>query len=169
MEQYLKIGVLTTSHGVKGEMKLFPTTDDLSRFKKLKTAYLENKGTFEPVEIESARIDKNMILIKLSCIDSPETGAKYRRRELYVDREHAVKLQKDEYFIADLIGLKVLDENDEEIGSIKNVFPTGANDVYEISMKDGREFMLPAIKECVLEVNIEQGFVKIHILDGLLD
>ena len=94
---------------------------------------------------------------------------KYRKKSLYVTRENAVRLNKDEYFIADLIGLKVLDEAGEALGELEDVIETGANDVYQIKMNDGRQLLLPAIRQCVLEVDVEAGFMKIHILEGLLD
>ena len=84
-------------------------------------------------------------------------------------RENAVRLKKDEYFIADLIGLKVLGETGEELGELEDVIETGANDVYQIKMNDGRQLLLPAIRQCILDVNVEEGFMKIHILEGLLD
>ena len=94
---------------------------------------------------------------------------KYRKKSLYVTRENAVRLNKDEYFIADLIGLKVLDEAGEALGELEDVIETGANDVYQIKMNDGRQLLLPAIRQCVLEVDVGAGFMKIHILEGLLD
>ena len=84
-------------------------------------------------------------------------------------RENAVRLKKDEYFIADLIGLKVLGETGEELGELEDVIETGANDVYQIKMNNGRQLLLPAIRQCILDVNVEEGFMKIHILEGLLD
>ena len=95
---------------------------------------------------------------------------KLRQCSLYVPRENAVRLNKDEYFIADLMGLKVLDgdKEDEELGVLEDVLETGANDVYVIRLKDGRELLLPAIKQCILEVDVEAGFVRVHVLDGLL-
>lgn len=80
-----------------------------------------------------------------------------------------MRLGRDEYFVADLIGLAVRDEDGAEIGTLKDVMETGANDVYVIEMTDGRELLLPAIKQCVLEVDVEAGFVRVHILEGLLD
>ena len=169
MEDYFKIGIITSSHGVRGEMKVYPTTDDPKRFKSCKEVFIEEKnGELKTYKVESARIAPDKVLLKVEGIDTPEDAVKYRQRGVFVDREHAVKLSEDEYFIADLIGIKVLDESDEEIGTVKDVIQTGANDVYQIDMKDGRELLLPAIKECVLNVNIKEGYVNIHILDGLL-
>ena len=169
MEDYFKIGIITSSHGVRGEMKVFPTTDDTRRFKKCREVYIEDKTGLVMCEVESARVSPDKVLLKLKGIDTPEEAVKLRQRGIFVDREHAVKLSKDEYFIADLIGLEVRNEDRDRIGVIEEVLPTGANDVYQIAMDDGRELLLPAIKDCILEVNVEQGFMRVHVLDGLLD
>ena len=169
MEDYFKIGIITSSHGVRGEMKVFPTTDDTRRFKKCREVYVEDKTGLVMYEVESARVSPDKVLLKLKGIDTPEEAVKLRQRGIFVDREHAVKLSKDEYFIADLIGLDVINEDGDRIGVIEEVLPTGANDVYQIAMDDGRELLLPAIKDCILEVNVEQGFMRVHVLDGLLD
>ena len=94
---------------------------------------------------------------------------KYRQKSLYVTRKNAVRLQRDEYFIADLIGLKVQDEDGTELGTVKDVIETGANDVYEVEMADGRSLLLPAIKQCILNVDVENGMMQVHVLEGLLD
>lgn len=169
MEDYFKIGIITSSHGVRGEMKVFPTTDDTRRFKKCREVYVEDKTGLVMYEVESARVSPDKVLLKLKGIDTPEEAVRLRQRGIFVDREHAVKLSKDEYFIADLMGLEVRNENGDRIGVIEEVLPTGANDVYQIAMDDGRELLLPAIKDCILEVNVEQGFMRVHVLDGLLD
>ncbi|MCR4616856.1 MAG: ribosome maturation factor RimM [Lachnospiraceae bacterium] len=168
MEDYFKIGIITSSHGVRGEMKVYPTTDDARRFKRLKEVFVETKEGLKTFEVESARVS-DKVLLKLKGIDTPEEVVKYRQRGIFVDRKNAVKLSSDEYFIADLIGIKVIDENENEVGTLTDVMPTGANDVYVIEMTDGQELLLPAIKECILEVNVEEGVMRVHILDGLLD
>lgn len=169
MEQKLQVGIITTTHGVRGEVKVFPTTDDAKRFKKLKQVILDTGKEEVNLEIEGVKFFKQLVILKFKGMDSINDVEKYRQKSLYVTRENAVHLSRDEYFIADLIDLKVLDENDEEIGIVKDVMQTGANDVYVIDMSDGRELLLPAIRECVLEVNVESGYVKIHIMEGLLD
>lgn len=169
MEDRFQVGVITSSHGVKGEVKVFPTTDDPRRFKRLKEVILDTGKENITLEIEGVKFFKQFVILKFKGLETPEEVAKYRQKSLYVTRENAVRLGKDEYFIADLIGLKVFDEEDEEIGVLREVLETGANDVYVIDLKDGRELLLPAIKECVLNVDVEAGKIQIHILDGLLD
>jgi 16S rRNA processing protein RimM len=121
------------------------------------------------LEIEGVKFFKQFVILKFKDFDNINDVERYRQKSLYVTRENAVRLRRDEYFIADLIGLDVEDEDGKEIGVLKDVMETGANDVYVINMTDGRELLLPAIKECVLNVDIENGKMQIHILDGLLD
>ena len=165
----VKVGVIASTHGVHGEVKIFPTTDDVRRFKKLKEVILDTGKENRILEIESVKFFKQFAILKFRGIDTIDEAEKYRRKSLYVTRENAVRLQKDEYFIADLIGVKVLDEQEQELGTLEDVIETGANDVYQIRLKDGRQLLLPAIKECVLDVDVEAGRMKIHILDGLLE
>ena len=168
MEEILQVGVITSTHGVRGEVKVFPTTDDVKRFKKLKEVILDTGKEQKTLEIEGVKCFKQFVILKFKGIDNINDVEKYRQKSLYVTRENAVRLRRNEYFIADLMGLTVRNEEEEEIGILREVLETGANDVYVIDLKDGRELLLPAIKDCVLHVDIEAGYIKIHILDGLL-
>lgn len=175
MEDYFQIGIITAPHGLRGETKVYPTTDDARRYKRLKEVILAapeegQGGTGERVtlEIEGVKFFKQFVILKFKGMDRIEDVEKYRKYSLLVPRSNAVRLRKDEYFIADLTGLMVQDEDGTEIGTLKDVMETGANDVYVIALKDGRELLLPAIKQCVLEVDIAAGFMRVHILDGLL-
>lgn len=169
METRFQVGVITSTHGIKGEVKVYPTTDDPGRFRRLKEVILDSGKGDVVLKIESVKFFKQFVILKFEGLDTPEEAAKYRQKSLYVTRENAVRLGRDEYFIADLMGLKVLDETGEEIGVLREVLETGANDVYVIDLKDGRELLLPAIRECVLHVDVEAGQMQIHILEGLLD
>lgn len=162
------MGIITSPHGVRGEVKVYPTTDDVRRFKRLKEIILDTGKERLNLEIESVKFIKQFAVLKFKGYDNINDVEKFRQKSLLVARENAVRLKRDEYFIADLMGLKVLDEEEQEIGVLRQVIETGANDVYAIDMKDGRELLLPAIKQCVLEVDVEAGFIKIHILEGLL-
>lgn len=169
MEDLLKVGIISSTHGIKGEVKVFPTTDDVQRFKKLKNVLLDSGKEKRDLKIQSVKFFKQFVILKFAEIDDINDVEKYKGSSLYVTREQAVKLEKDEYFIADLIGLEVVSDEGELRGTLKDVMETGANDVYVIGLSDGRELLLPAIKECILSVNIEEGRMEIHILDGLLD
>jgi 16S rRNA processing protein RimM len=167
MEQLLQVGILSSTHGVHGEMKVFPTTDDPKRYKKLKKVLLDNGTGKQELKIESVKFFKQFVIVKFEGYDNINDIEKYKGRSIYVTREDAVSLQKDEYFIADLIGMRVNDENEEELGEITDVLETGANDVYVIRLKDGGELLLPAIKQCILSVDIENAVMKVHVLEGL--
>lgn len=169
MEQYLQVGVISSTHGIRGEVKVFPTTDDVTRFKECKELMMDTGKEKLMLEVESVKFFKQFAILKFKGIDSINEIEKYKGKGLFVTRQNAVKLKKDEYYIADLIGLCVREENGSEIGRLTDVLETGANDVYVIHMTDGRELLLPAIKECVLEVNIEEQYMNIHVMEGLLD
>lgn len=169
MEDLLKVGIISSTHGIRGEVKVFPTTDDPQRFKKLKNILLDSGKEKRNLKIQSVKFFKQFVILKFEEIDDINDIEKYKGSSLYVTRDQAVKLQKDEYFIADLIGLTVIAEEEKLEGTLKDVMETGANDVYVIELTDGRELLLPAIKECVLSVDTEKGEMQIRLLDGLLD
>ena len=169
MEDLLKVGIISSTHGIRGEVKVFPTTDDPQRFKKLKNILLDSGKEKRNLKIQSVKFFKQFVILKFEEIDDINDIEKYKGSGLYVPRDQAVKLKKDEYFIADLIGLTVIAEEEKLEGILKDVMETGANDVYVIELTDGRELLLPAIKECVLSVDIEKGEMQIRLLDGLLD
>lgn len=167
MEDLLQVGVITSTHGLRGEVKVFPTTDDAGRFKKLKQVILDTGKEKIDLEIAGVKFFKNMVILKFRGIDDINEVQKYCKMGLFVTRENAVKLKKDEYFIADLIGLSVISDEDEDLGTIKDVLQTGANDVYVVTMPDGGELLIPAIRQCVKEVDIAGGRVIVHLLEGL--
>lgn len=168
MENLLQVGIISSTHGVRGEVKVFPTTDDVNRFKKLKEVLLDTGKELITLKIESVKFFKQFAILKFKEYDNINDIEKYKGKSLFVTRENAVKLKKDEYFIADLIGMQTISDDGALEGTLKDVIETGANDVYVIELLDGRELLLPAIKECVLDVNTEEGIMKIHVLDGLL-
>ena len=169
MEDLLQVGIITSTHGVRGEVKVYPTTDDPRRFRRLKEVVLDTGREKLKLEIEGVKFFKQFVILKFKGLDNMNDIEKYRQKSLYVTRKNAVRLQKDEYFIADLIGLKVQDEDGTELGTVKDVIETGANDVYEVEMADGKSLLLPAIKQCILNVDVENGTMQVHVLEGLLD
>lgn len=169
MEDLLQVGIITSTHGVRGEVKVYPTTDDPRRFRRLKEVVLDTGREKLNLEIEGVKFFKQCVILKFKGLDNINDIEKYRQKSLYVTRKNAVRLQRDEYFIADLIGLKVQDEDGKELGTVKDVIETGANDVYEVEMADGKSLLLPAIKQCILNVDVENGTMQVHVLEGLLD
>ena len=169
MEDLLQVGIITSTHGVRGEVKVYPTTDDPRRFRRLKEVVLDTGKEKMNLEIEGVKFFKQFVILKFKGLDNINDIEKYRQKSLYVTRKNAVRLQRDVYFIADLIGLKVQDEDGKELGTVKDVIETGANDVYEVEMADGKSLLLPAIKQCILNVDVENGTMQVHVLEGLLD
>lgn len=169
MEKLLRVGVVTAPHGVRGEVKVFPTTDDMQRFKKLKTVLLDLGKEQKTLEIEQVKFFKNMVILKFKGIDNINDVEGFRQKDLLVTRDQAVKLLPDENFIADLIGLTVMTDEGTVLGTLFDVLKTGANDVYCVKTAEGKEVLLPAIRDCILNVDLEKQEVLVHILDGLLD
>ena len=167
MEDLLQVGVITTTHGVRGEVKVFPTTDDSARFKKLKNVILDTGKMKKELEITGVKFFKNMVILKFKGLDNRNDVENFRQAKLLVTRENAVELGEDEYFIADLIGLSAFSDEGEELGQVTDVLQTGANDVYVISGEGKEDLLVPAIHECVKEVAIEVGRIVLHLLPGL--
>lgn len=169
MDDLLQVGAITSTHGVRGEVKVFPTTDDAKRFSKLKEVEMETKDSTITLHIKGVKYFKQFVILKFEEYDSLNEVESIKGRKLFVTRKNAVKLQKNEYFIADLIGMKAVDEEKGLEGIVEDVIQTGANDVYDITLTDGRNLLLPAIKDCVLNVDMDKQVISIHILEGLLD
>lgn len=169
MDDRLRVGVITSTHGVRGEVKVFPTTDDAQRFKKLKTVILDTGHEAMTLHVESVKFFKNMVILKFREFNNINEIEKYKGRDLLIERKQAVSLGPDENFITDLIGLRVVTDQGEEFGVMKDVIQTGANDVYVIESREGKEYLFPAIKQCILKVDLEEQTMTVHIMDGLLD
>ena len=168
MEKQFKVGIITSTHGIRGEVKVYPTTDDARRFKKLKQVYIRTKKDDILMEVESVKFFKQMVILKFKGIDNINDVEQFRQAELYIDRENAVSLRKDEFFIADLIDLKIVSDDGKYEGVVSDVMSGNANDVYVVKLSDGKEVLLPAIKECILDVDIENELITFHMMDGLL-
>ncbi len=168
MDDLLQVGAITQTHGVRGEVKVFPTTDDPKRFKRLKSVLLDTGSGIMELKIEGVKFFKQYVILKFEGLDNANDVEKYKKKNLYVTRENAVKLGKDEYFIADLIGMKVFEEDGSEIGELKDVITTGANDVYVVEGFKYGEVLIPAIKDCILKVDMEERRMEVHLLPGLV-
>ncbi len=170
MEEFLQVGAIANTHGIAGEVKIFPMTDDIQRFKKLKEVYLDTGKERMLLHVASCKFVKNQPVLKFREFHNINQVEGFKRCGLFVTRDQAVPLGKDEYFIADLIGLKVIrEENGQFLGELKEVLQTGANDVYVVEMEDGREVLFPVIQDCVKKVDLERGEVLVHVMKGLLD
>lgn len=169
MEDLLRVGVIANTHGIRGEVKVFPTTDEKERFKDLKKVILDTGKEQKVLEIQSVRFFKNLVILKFKGIDNINDIEMYKGKDLLVTREDAVPLEEGEYFMADLLDLDVYSDEDEKIGVLYDVMQTGANDVYVVKTEEGKEILLPAIDECILDIDLEESRMTVHIMEGLLD
>ena len=167
MEQFLQVGVISSTHGIRGEVKVFPTTDDPTRFKKLKKVLMDTGKERLELEIQSVKFFKQFVIVKFKGIDNINDIERYKGSSLLVPREEAGRLGKDEYYIADLIGMEVFTE-DGRFGVLRDVMETGANEVYIIDSDKHGEVLIPAIHDCILDVDVAGQVMTIRLLDGLI-
>lgn len=165
MEDRLRVGVITQSHGIKGEVKVFPTTDDNERFKSLKKCYLtDGKETIE-VNCVSCKFLKNMVILKFKEYDNINDIERFKNYDILVDREDAVPLLDGEFFICDVMDAAVYDQDDREIGVLYDVLETAANDVFVVRCHDGRELLIPVVPDFVYYVDTESRRVKVRTFE----
>lgn len=167
MEQMFTIGKIVNTHGVKGEVRVLPSTDDVKRFGKLKEVKVENR-TMTTYEIETVRYHKNFVLLKFKGIDTMNEAELLKNSLLKIDRKDALPLKKDEYYQCDLYGLRVLTDTGRDLGKLTDILMTGSNDVYVVRNEE-KEILIPAIKQCILNVDLEAGEMLVHLLEGLED
>lgn len=170
MEELLRVGVIANTHGLKGEVKVFPTTDDPQRFETLKEVILDTGKEKLNLTVQSVRFFKNLVIVKFKEYNNINDIEKYKGKDLLVTRENAVPLEPGEYFIADLLNLDVYDDTGIRLGFLYDVLQTGANDVYVVKNEETKkELLLPAIDECILDINPEEGRITVHLMEGLVD
>ena len=168
MEDLLIVGTISSTHGIRGEVKVYPITDDVKRFSQLKEVILDTGKEHIPLEIEGVKYFKNQAILKFKGYDNINDVEKYKGKDLLVTRENAIELEENEYFITDLIGARVVTDDGVDFGELTEVLKTGANDVYIVKTKEGKEVLLPVIKECILDINLEDHIIKVHLMDGLI-
>lgn len=167
MKQYLEIGKIVGTHGIKGEVRIQPWADSGEFAAGFKRMYFG--GGAERVDIVSARPHKNIVIAKLKGVDSIEQADLLRGKVLYIDRADAV-LPEGRYFIQDLLGCSVVDaDNGTVYGKVTGVSSTGANDVYHVTTPEKKEYLIPAIDQVLAEKDIENGIIYIHYMSGMFD
>lgn len=169
MKDMLRIGVITTTHGLRGEVKVFPTTDDVKRFKKTDEVILVTKQGNLTLHVESAKFFKNIVILKFKEFQNINEVEGFRKCDIMVTRENALPLAEGQFYFCDVIGAKVVEEDGSPIGTVKDVIETGANNVFAIETNDGKEVLFPVIPQCIKKVDTEAGIVIAHIMKGLLD
>lgn len=166
MKEFIETGKIVNIHGLRGEVKIMPWSDDPEFICEFDILYYGKDKKI--LEIENARVHKNMVLVKFKDIDTPETANLLRNNIIYIDRND-VELEEGTYFIQDLIGLKVINaDTNEEYGTVRDVFQTGANDVYEVK-NDEKTVLIPAIPDVIVNTDIENSVLMIRPLEGLFD
>ena len=168
MKKKLEIGQIVNTHGIKGEIKVTPFTNDITRFDDLEEVYVKSKKKSKLYKVEGVRYHKNMVLIKLEGINTPEQADLLRNAYLEVDRENAVPLKEGTYYIVDLIGLEVYTDEGKLLGKVDDIYNTGANDIYVIKDELGKQVLLPGIKDVIKNVDLEGGKITVHLIPGLI-
>lgn len=168
MQEYLEVGQIVNTNGLKGLLKINPFTDDITRFERLKTILVDHKKELLEFEIESVRYQKKQVLLKLKGIDTIEEAEKYREDYLKINRNKEEKLPEDTYYIVDLIGLDIYTENGELLGKLDDIFSTGSNDVYVVKNSEGKQILLPAISDVIKNIDLEQKKIVVNLIEGLL-
>ena len=168
MEELLRVGVISSTHGLKGEVKVFPTTDDVNRFKDLGSVILDTGKEKMYLEIEHVKFFKKFAILKFKQYDHINDIEQYKGKDLLVERKDVAELKEGEFFITDMIGMKVILDDGEHFGELKDVLVTGANDVYVVASEKHGEVLLPAIKSCIIDVDIEKGIMTVRLMKGLI-
>lgn len=168
MEEYLQVGVISSPHGVRGEVKVYPTTDEPERFRRLKSVLVETKTGLSSRRILGVKLIGQMVVLKLEGIEDRNAAEGYRSAPLLIPRKDALPLKEGEYYLCDLIGLEVYQENGEFLGTLEEVLRTGANDVYLVRTKNEKEVLIPNIKDCIIEVALKKHTMTVHLLEGML-
>ena len=168
MEEYFDIGQIVNTSGLKGVLKIKPFTDDIKKFSNLKTIYIKTKSGLTEFKIEQVRYVKNMVMLKLAGIDTVEEAEKYRNLYIKVLRDQEEELEEGSYYVVDILGCKVNTDANQELGKIVDVFQTGSNDVYVVKDEQGKQILLPAIKQVIKNVDIKNKIITVHLLEGLV-
>ncbi len=161
------IGKIINTHGIKGELRVLPTTEDNNRFKKLDEIYIQTKE-LQKYTIESVRLHKNFVLLKLEGVDDINDAEQLKNYNIKIYRKDSLPLEQNEYYISDLYGLTVKTQEGRVLGILDDILFSSANDVYVVKSEDTpKQLLIPAIKQCIIEVNIEQKYMIVNLLEGL--
>ncbi len=163
----IQVGQIVNTRGIKGEIKIYPLTDDPARFYDLETLWINHKDSFLNFEIQAVSIHKNMVFLKLKGIDDINEAEKYKNDYVLIDRKDAIPLEEDQYFIFDLIGCDVRTLEGQYVGKVTDVLQTAANDIYVVKDKD-KEALIPAVAQFVKKVDIEEKCILIDPIEGLI-
>jgi 16S rRNA processing protein RimM len=164
---YIQIGKVANTHGVRGELKIFPLTDDIRRFELLKHIRIENNNRFFNCTITGVKYFKNLVILQLKEVQNMNEALELKGGTLLIPMDEALPLSEDENYIFEMIGLLAKEEDGTELGRLKEVLETGTHDIYVIDDGSKHGLMIPAIKEFVTEVNVEEGYLIVKLIEGL--
>lgn len=167
-QEYFEMGQIVNTFGIKGFVKIVPFTDDLERFEELERVFVVKQKQLIEMQIEEVKYHKNLVLVKFKGIEDINMAEKYKGCYIKIKRENARKLPKDTYFIADLIGIDVYDENGNLLGKVDDIFNNKSHDVYVIKDDLGKQILLPSTKEVIKDVDVENNKIVVHLIDGLV-
>lgn len=167
-KERLEVGQIVNTFGIKGFVKIYPYVDDISRFDNLKKVHIKSKNNDEELQIEEVKYQKNMVLVKFKGIETVENAEKLRNSFVEIDRADAIPLEEGQYFIADLLGLEVFLDTGEKLGVLEDIYNTGSSDIYVVKNELGKQFLLPYIDEVIKQINLEEGKIIVHIIEGLI-
>ena len=168
MTKYLEIGQIVNTFGIKGMVKIKPFTDDINRFDRLKKVYISNKNGKKEYQIQEVKYHKNMVVMKLEGVDTPEQADLLRQSYLLVDRADEEPLEEGVYYIVDLLGLEVYTDDNKLLGKVDDIFNTGSNDIYVVKDEMGKQILLPGIPDVLKNVDLEKGKITVHLIPGLI-
>ena len=167
-QEYFEIGQIVNTFGIKGFVKIVPFTDDLERFEELESVFVVKQKELIEMQIEEVKYHKNLVLVKFKGIEDINMAEKYKGCYIKIKRENARKLPKDTYFIADLIGIDVYDEDGNLLGKVDDIFNNKSHDVYVIKDDLGKQILLPSTKEVIRDVDVENNKIVVHLIEGLV-
>ncbi len=167
-KERLEVGQIVNTFGIKGFVKIYPYVDDISRFDNLKKVHIKSKKEEKELQIEEVKYQKNMVLVKFKGIDKIEDAEKLRNSYIEIDRADAIPLEEGQYFIADLLGLDVYLDTGEKLGNLEDIYNSGSSDIYVVKNELGKQFLLPYIDDVIKQINLEEGKIIVHIIEGLI-
>ena len=167
MEEYFEIGQIVNTNGLKGTLKIKPFTDNIKEFENFKSIYIKKDKELIEFEIEKVRYVKQMVLLKLKKIDDINEAEKYRNLYIYINRNALPDLEDSTFYIVDLIGCDVLTIDGEDLGKVDDVFNTGSNDIYVVKDENGKQLLIPAIKEVIKKIDITNKKIIVKLMEGL--
>ncbi|NLM44190.1 MAG: 16S rRNA processing protein RimM [Clostridiales bacterium] len=167
MLEYITIGQIVNTHGIKGEVKVYPLTDNIKRFDLVKQVYIDEDNELITLDVINVKYLKNMVIIRFKGINDVDSAETLRNKYIKVHRKDTVKLPKDSYLICDLIGLKVMTESGEVLGKVAEILKTGSNDVFVVR-SENKEILIPGLKSIFKKIDIENKIIIVELLEGLV-